>query len=117
MTKIAAIQMASGTNISANLNEVARQISSAVDAGAKLIVLPESFALMGLKDADQLDVSEDEGLGPIQDFLSAQANKNKVWLVAGTIPLNLNSDNPNYQNKIHSACLRTRHGMADISLS
>ena len=105
MTKIAAIQMASGTNVSANLNEVSRLISSAVEAGAKLIVLPESFAIMGFQDADQVKVAEDEGTGPIQDFLSAQAKKNKVWLVAGTVPLKLNSDNTNYEKKVYAACL------------
>ena len=105
MTKIAAIQMASGTNVSANLNEVARQISNAVEAGALLVVLPESFAIMGLQDADQVKIAEDEGTGPIQDFLSAQAKNNNVWLVAGTIPVKLDSSHQNYQNKVYSACL------------
>ena len=105
MTKIAAIQMASGTNVSSNLNEVSNQISSAVKAGARLIVLPEYFAIMGLHDADQLKVSEDEGTGPIQKFLSEQAKKNNIWLIAGTVPLKLKSDDANYENKIHSACL------------
>ncbi len=105
MTKISAIQMASGTNVSANLNEVSRLISSTVEAGAKLIVLPENFAIMGFQDADQIKVAEDEGTGPIQDFLSAQAKKNKVWLVAGTVPLKLNSDNNNYEKKVYAACL------------
>lgn len=105
MTKIAAIQMASGTNVSANLIEVSRQISSAVEAGAKLIVLPESFAIMSLKDSDQLKVAEDEGNGPIQNFLSEQAKKNGVWLIAGTVPIKLNSDNENYDSKVYATCL------------
>jgi len=105
MTKIAAIQMASGTNVSANLNEISRQILSAAKAGAKLIVLPENFAIMGLQDADQVKVAEDEGTGPIQDFLSEQAKNNKIWIVAGTVPIKLNSDNVNYENKVYAACL------------
>ena len=105
MTRIAAIQMASGTNVSANLNEVKRQISLAVEAGAKLIVLPESFSIMGLQDADQIKVAEDEGTGPIQDFLSEQAKKNKIWIIAGTVPLKLNSDSSQYEKKIYAACL------------
>ena len=100
MTKIAAIQMASGTNVSANLNEVSRQITSAAKAGAKLIVLPESFAIMGMKDSDLVEIAEIDGSGPIQDFLSAQAKKNNVWLIGGTIPLR--SDN---ENKAYAACL------------
>ena len=105
MTKISAIQMASGTNVSANLIEVSRQISSAVEAGAKLIVLPESFAIMSLKDSDQLKVAEDEGVGPIQNFLSEQAKNNNVWLISGTVPIKLNSDDENYDNKIYASCL------------
>lgn len=105
MTKIAAIQMASGPKVSANLIEVSRQISSAVNAGAKLIVLPENFAIMGMQDADQIKVAEDEGIGLIQDFLSDQAKNNKIWIVAGTIPINLSSDNPEYEKKVYAACL------------
>ena len=105
MTRIAAIQMASGTNVSANLSEVSKQITNAVEAGAKLVVLPESFAIMGLQDADQIKVAEDEGVGPIQEFLSGEAKKHHIWLIAGTVPLKLNSDNPNYDKKVFSSCL------------
>ena len=100
MTKIAAIQMASGTNVSANLIEVSRQIVSAAQDGAKLIVLPENFAIMGMDDADQVKIAENEGSGQIQDFLSEQAKKNNVWLIAGTIPLKSNNE-----NKVYAACL------------
>lgn len=100
MTKIAAIQMASGTNISANLIEVGRLIRDAVAAGAQLIVLPENFAIMGQEDSDHVKAGEDHGKGPIQDFLSEQAIKNKVWLVAGAVPIK--SDN---QDKVYQACL------------
>lgn len=100
MTKIAAVQMASGTNVSANLIEVSRQIVSAAQAGAKLIVLPENFAIMGFQDADQVKIAEEEGKGPIQEFLSEQAKKNKVWLVSGTIPLKSTNE-----NKVYAACL------------
>ena len=105
MTKIAAIQMASGTNVSANLIEVSRQILSAAQAGAKLIVLPEYFAIMGLQDADQVKVAEDDGTGPIQDFLSEQAKKNNVWLISGTIPLKLDNEQTSSEEKIYAACL------------
>ena len=100
MTKIAAIQMASGTNVSANLIEAGKQIASAAQAGAQLIVLPESFAIMGFEDTDQVKIAEDEGVGPIQDFLSEQAKKNKVWLISGTIPIK-----SALENKIYAACM------------
>lgn len=92
MGKAAGIQMASGPNVAANLTEAARLIASSVEAGAELVVLPENFAVMPLKDEDRLTVAEDEGEGVIQTFLSAQAKEHGIWLVGGTIPLK--SDQP-----------------------
>lgn len=100
MTKMATIQMASGTNVSANLIEAARLISDATKAGAKLIVLPENFAIMGMNEEDKVHLGEVEGTGVIQDFLSEQAKKNNIWLIGGTIPLS--SDD---KDRIFAACL------------
>jgi len=73
--KMAAIQMASGPHVSANLSEAERLIEIAANQGAKLIVLPEYFAIMGLKESDKVTAREEEGKGPIQDFLSKIAKK------------------------------------------
>lgn len=85
--KIAAIQMASGPIVGANLNEAERLIEIAANQGARLVVLPEYFAIMGLKDIDKIKVREQEGVGKIQDFLSKIAKKHKIWLIGGSIPL------------------------------
>jgi len=45
--RVAAIQMASGPNVSANLAEAEQLIELAVDAGARLVALPEFFCIMG----------------------------------------------------------------------
>lgn len=85
--RVAAIQMASGPNLAANLLEAERLIAEAAAQGARLVVLPENFALMGLSERDKLAVREPEGDGPLQSFLAAQARRHGVWLVGGTIPL------------------------------
>ncbi len=85
--KAAAIQMASGPNVSGNLSEARRLIAQAAELGAKLVVLPEFFAIMGMTEQDKLAVSEKPGTGPIQAFLSETARQYKVWLVGGSIPL------------------------------
>lgn len=87
MSICAAIQMASSPNVGANLLEAEKLIAEAVNAGAKLVVLPENFALMGENETDKLAIKEAEGVGPIQDFLASTALKHKVWVVGGTIPL------------------------------
>ncbi len=98
--KIAAIQMASSPNVSANLSEAERLIEVAVNQGAKLIALPEYFAIMGLKDTDKVNVREEEGHGQIQDFLSTTAKKHKIWLIGGSVPLAC--ANP---KKVRNSCL------------
>jgi nitrilase len=85
--RIAGVQMASGPNISANLNEAKRLIEMAAAQGAKLIALPEYFAIMGLKDTDKVDAREREGQGQIQRFLAETAKRLKVWLLGCSVPL------------------------------
>ena len=84
---IAAIQMRVGPEVSVNLKEAARLINIAVTKGAKLVVLPEYFCIMGMKDADKVMLREEEGSGPIQDFLSKTAKSHGIWLVGGSVPL------------------------------
>lgn len=98
--KIAAIQMASGPQVSANLSEAERLIEVAVNQGAKLVALPEYFAIMGLKETDKVAVREEEGKGPIQDFLSRLAKQHKIWLIGGSVPLV-----SNFPNKVRNSCL------------
>jgi len=98
--KVAAIQMASGPYVSANLSEAERLIEIAVNQGAKLVALPEYFAIMGLKDTDKVAVRETEGKGPIQDFLSKIAKKYRIWVIGGSVPLE-----SNYVNKVRNSCL------------
>lgn len=100
MIKIAAIQMASGPYVSANLSEAERLIEIAVNQGAKLVVLPEYFAIMGLKETDKVAVREEEGKGPIQNFLSKMAKKHVIWLIGGSVPLVCS-----VPGKVHNSCL------------
>lgn len=100
MTRVAAVQMASGPNVGANLLEAGRLIATAVDAGAQLVVLPENFAIMGMAETDKVAIRETPGSGPIQDFLANQAQKLGIWLVGGTIPLAASA-----ADKVRAACL------------
>ncbi len=85
--RVAAIQLASGSNVSANLLETARLAEEAVKQGADLIVLPENFAFMGRSCGDANALREAPGDGPLQAFLSQLASRLGIWVVGGTIPL------------------------------
>lgn len=85
--RVAAVQMVSSTSVDENLARAGALIAEAAAAGARLVALPEHFALLGRSDRDKLAIREADGEGPIQRFLSAQAAANGVWLVGGTLPL------------------------------
>lgn len=84
---VAAIQMASGPSVTANLEEAGRLIEEAASQGARLIALPEYFCIMGMRDTDKLAVQEQPGDGLVQTFLSETAQRLGVWLVGGSVPL------------------------------
>ncbi len=85
--RIAALQMASGPHVEANLKEAGRLIEMAAAQGAKLVALPEYFPIMGMHELDKVKVREAQGSGPIQAFLSQAARRHGVWIVGGSVPL------------------------------
>jgi predicted amidohydrolase len=87
LMKVAALQMTTGPEVPANLEIARALLEDAARRGAKLAVLPENFAFMGLADADKRQVAEQQGQGPIQDFLARSARELRLWVIAGTAPL------------------------------
>lgn len=85
--RAAAIQMNSGADVDANLEQAERLLREAASDGCRIAVLPENFALMPKRGRDKNAHAEDDGGGPIQDFLSRTAKSLGVWLVGGSIPL------------------------------
>jgi predicted amidohydrolase len=83
----AAVQMVSGSDVKTNLATAGRLIGQAAQAGARLMALPENFALLGRREQDKLAVAEPDGAGPIQDFLADTACRHGIHLIGGTIPL------------------------------
>ena len=100
MSVVACVQMASGPNIGANLLEAERLIEEAVSQQARLVVLPENFALMGKTEQDKVMHREADGSGTIQSFLAEQSARHGIWLVGGTIPMVAT-----HENKVRATCL------------
>ena len=85
--KVAALQMTSGPDVPANLEQARALLEEAAARGVRLAALPENFSFMGLKDADKRTVAEADGSGPAQDFLADSARRLRLWIVGGTVPL------------------------------
>src|ERR1700752_843076 len=90
--KVAAIQMTSGHDVTANLEQARGLLEEAAVRGARLAALPENFPFMGLKDSDKRAVAEADGSGPAQEFLPATARRLRLWIVGGAVPLRCGAD-------------------------
>jgi predicted amidohydrolase len=101
----ACVQLTSHANWVKNIATCSRLVADAAARGAKLVVLPENFAFIGLKEEDKLAIAEDitpgEGLhGPIVQALIEMAIAGKVWLVGGGMP-----ERSTEPGKVHNTCV------------
>jgi nitrilase len=97
---VAALQMTSGPDVSANLDQAQRLLEQAREAGARVALLPENFSFMGLESRDKRAIAEPAGDGPVQRFLSRQAREMGLWIVGGTVSLQIEPGGP-----VAAACL------------
>jgi len=98
--RVAAIQVVSGGDVGANLQQAEPLVAQAVARGAKLVVLPEYFGILGARASDKLAVREDDGTGTQQAWLARQARAHGVWMVGGTVPVACGDP-----DRVRSACL------------
>lgn len=99
--RVAAIQMVSGDDVTTNLARARQLIETAVEKGARLIVLPENFAAFGGGRQRIIGAQERTPDGPIRQFLAQQSRRHRIWIVGGSIPV---ADSPD-ENRVFSACL------------
>src|SRR5205823_2547021 len=79
------VQMTSGADVAKNLARAAELVGEAADRGAKLVVLPENFALLGEHERDKFAIAETIP-GRIVNAMAEVARKRGVALVLGGMP-------------------------------
>lgn len=92
--------MVSGPNPGENLASASALIGQAAAQGAELAVLPEYFPIISDNERDKFAIREHFGTGNIQQFLANQARTHRLWLMAGSIPLD--SGDP---ARVYNSCL------------
>ena len=87
MARVAIVQQSSTDNVAENLARPERLCADAREQGADLVALPENCAFMGATDTAKLSHAEVFGQGILQDTLAAMARRFRLWIVAGTLPI------------------------------
>lgn len=85
--KLAAVQMVSTPDVDENFSVARRLIDDAVRQGAQMVLLPEYWPIMGMKESDKVAHAEQLDAGPIQEFMSEVSREHRIWLIGGTLPM------------------------------
>lgn len=85
--QLTAVQLTSSPDPAENLATLRELFAQLPAARPQLVVLPEACLCFGAGDKHQRAIAELPGNGPMQAGLAALARDFGVWLVAGTIPL------------------------------
>lgn len=80
--RVATAQMTSVNDLAANFATCSRLVKEAVNAGAKLLCLPENFSFVGSKPGESLTVAEPLD-GPIMEKYRSLARDSSIWLSLG----------------------------------
>jgi len=104
---VAVLQMSSTTDVDSNLECAERLIAEAAQQGAKLLLLPENFALLGVNDPYPAGLREATNDKPatLRKWLASMARKYTVWLVAGSIPMANHPDGSLLEKRVRAVCL------------
>src|SRR5438067_3927838 len=85
--RVGAVQMRSTGDVAENLRICRELTVKAIGEGARLVVLPENFALLGRGEGEKLKIAESvEGSGPVIGMLRELASRHGAWLVGGGLP-------------------------------
>jgi deaminated glutathione amidase len=85
----ACVQLTSRSDVARNLETCARGVADAAARGARLVLLPENFAFVGLDEKDKMPVAETldpARPGPILASLVESATRHGVWVIGGGMP-------------------------------
>jgi len=83
--RVGAVQMRSTGDLVQNLTTCGALTAQAAAEGARLVVLPECFALLGRGEGEKLAIAEtlEHKTGPVMTMLRDLATKHGVWIVGG----------------------------------
>lgn len=86
--RVSAVQMRSGSDVAQNLATSRTLVAQAAGDGARLVVLPECFSILGRSEREKFTAAEvlADATGPVMATLRELAVKHNIWLIGGGTP-------------------------------
>src|SRR5262249_35637089 len=96
---VACAQLTSREDVKANLARCGELVAEAAARGAKLVTLPENFALLAPNEQAKFEVAETLP-GRIVGELAELAARHRVWIVGGGMP-----EKAETPDKVYNTCV------------
>jgi predicted amidohydrolase len=99
---VAAVQMRSTGDLGANLELTRRLVGEAAVGGARLVVLPECFSILGRSEGDKMVAAEvlETGTGPVMSMLKELCTQHGIWIIGGGTPETVPGDTKRAYNAL-----------------
>ena len=99
---VAAVQMCSTGDLGANLELTRRLVGEAAVGGARLVVLPECFSILGRSEGDKMVAAEvlETGTGPVMSMLKELCTQYGIWIIGGGTPETVEGDTKRAYNAL-----------------
>lgn len=85
--KVAAIQMTSSEQVEDNCRAAEKWVTQAAEMGAKLVLLPEYWPILGLSETDKLACAQRDLNDVLPQRMAAWAKHHHICLIGGSIPM------------------------------
>lgn len=85
--KVAAIQMTSSERVEDNCRVAEKWVTQAAQSGAKVVLLPEYWPILGLTEKDKLACAQRDLSDVLPQLMSNWAKTHHIYLIGGSIPM------------------------------
>lgn len=103
--KVSIAQMTSAKDVDTNLKVVESLVKQAAKVGSQLLVLPEMFLCLGVKNQSELAEGRFSDNGDVIQTLKGWAKQYSLYLVAGSLPLPIAKQSAHVNQKVYAGCL------------
>lgn len=103
--RVGVAQMVSTGDVEANLEQAETLLQEAAAGGAKLVVLPENFAVLSTRLMQEQGRIEAGPEPRIRQWLADRARHHDLWIVGGSLPLAARPDGTPIKDRVRATCL------------
>lgn len=103
--QVSLIQMNSVMDVAVNFNQAQLFIYKAAKSGSRIILLPEMFLCLGVKNQSKMASTYFSKNSDLLNRFKSLSQELGVYIIAGSLPLPVNKSSSDTKDKVYAGCL------------